>query len=139
MSLARTLSTGASAKQRSRLHCDAPRDDAACLEVVQVVMAMRRVDVIVLRWGGLRAYNVAASFPSLALATAAIRSLERFPISVSALVCSCAARDGHRLVPVVGAHSNDSDIRGQVARELTVHGGRGVTIFGDGDQPCCRS
>lgn len=105
-----------------------------CAPVVHAVMGMRRVEFIVLRWSGLRAHNAVASFPSLALGSAAVQSLAHLPLAVSAVVCSYATRDGDRFVAVVGAHAADRHQRDRAARELAEHGGRGVVLF-EGEAP----
>ena len=113
---------------------DAQSSQSSCARVVHAIMGMRRVELIVLRWSGLRAHNAVASFPTLALGSAAVQSLARLPLAVSAVVFIYSSRDGDRFVAVVGAHATDRKQRDRAARELFERVGRGIVVF-DGDAP----
>ncbi|HEV8296208.1 MAG TPA: hypothetical protein VGQ20_02895 [Acidimicrobiales bacterium] len=77
-----------------------------------VIIGLERLTVLVLRWSGIRRWNVAATFESLREGSGAVRALAQefgdcVP-AVSTLVVQTGTYREPRLVAVVGIHCDDA-------------------------------
>ncbi|MEO8694406.1 MAG: hypothetical protein ABI658_12870 [Acidimicrobiales bacterium] len=108
------------------LHSTLTRPSAEVPDLINHVEA-GAIDVVVVRWSGLRRHNAIARFSSMASATAVVRRLSEVGVTDASLSTAAIFPEDGAVEALVGVHSDDESL---VRRACAV-------MRDLGSRPCC--